>query len=52
MLAKENMDDMKVADLVEAMKATDEEQNGLRYRITEVVSFSVGTLKLPRNSWS
>ena len=39
MLAKENMEEMTVADLVEAMKAMDAVQENLKYRTTEVVSF-------------
>ena len=52
LLAKENMEDITVADLVEAMKGMDEDQDGLRYRTTETVSFPPFMVKVRGCRWS
>ena len=52
MLAKENMEEMTVADLVEAMKAMDAVQEDLKYRTTEVVSFPPFMVKFRGRRWN
>ena len=51
-LAKENMEDMTVADLVEAMKAMDDEPEGLKYKTTETVVFPPMKVKFKGRRWN
>jgi hypothetical protein len=51
-LAKDNMEDMTVADLVQAMKAMDDEPEGLRYKTTETVVFPPMKVKFKGRRWN
>ena len=51
-LAKDNMEDMTVSDLVQAMKAMDDEPEGLRYKTTETVVYPPMKVKFKGRRWN